>query len=399
MKHTNKTQPKRLLRVAQSAIACAAFALLAACGGGGGSNSSTTSNSSTPAGGVSLQVVSFGDSLSDVGTYSEVILPDFGGGKFTTNPGQIWVQDVANYYGGTITPAYLGGFGLALTSNGGLGYGQGGSRVSAEEGEGWAANNAAATTVPVVDQVTNYLNAHGSFNSGQLVLINGGANDILENATAIGTAVTTGLTNGTYTSQTVAVTTETEKALATTATALVTQVGRILAAGATHVVLVNVPDIGTTPLGLSEGTSGAALLTGITGVYNAMLVAGLQSAGLSSSVIYADAFTWLDGTVLPNYSSLGFQVSNTGTACNLTQMEANATAYATANPSVLSSGETAAQFGAAFGSSLFCSPQTLTVSGADQTYMFADSIHPTTKLHSLFASFVEGKIAAAGLGK
>jgi len=60
-----------LVRLTQVAIASAAFAMLAACGGGSSSNNS--SSSATPAGGVNLQVVSFGDSLSDVGTYSPVI--------------------------------------------------------------------------------------------------------------------------------------------------------------------------------------------------------------------------------------------------------------------------------------------------------------------------------------
>lgn len=395
MEQSKKTQPKGLLRTAQTAVACAAFALLAACGGGG--SSSTSSNSSTPPGGVSLQVVSFGTSLSDVGTYSPVILPDFGGGKFTTNPGQIWTQDVANYYGGTLTPAYLGGFGVQLAATGGLGYGEGGALVSGEQGIGWAPNDAAATTMPVVDQVTNYLNSHGSFNSNQLVLVEGGANDILSSATAIGTAAQTGVANGTYPSLAAAVQAVTVATLGPAAQALVTQVGKILAAGATKVVLVNVPDIGQTPLGLSEGATGSALLTGITQTFNGIVQLGVAQAGLSSAVIYADAFTWLDQSVLPNYSSLGFQVGNTGTACNLAQMQANATQYGQQNPAALN-GLTPAQYGAQFASSLFCSPQTLTVAGADQTYVFADSIHPTTHTHALFAQFVESKIAAAGIG-
>lgn len=91
-----------LARFAQLAIAGAAFAMLAACGGGGGGGSSNTSsaNTSTPTGGVNLQVVSFGDSLSDVGTYAPVITASFGGGRFTTNPGEVWTQKVAEYYGG-----------------------------------------------------------------------------------------------------------------------------------------------------------------------------------------------------------------------------------------------------------------------------------------------------------
>src|ERR1700754_2632565 len=59
MKQASQT---RLLRAAQAAIASAAVALLAACGGGGDNNNNA---SSTPPGGVKLQVVSFGTSLSD----------------------------------------------------------------------------------------------------------------------------------------------------------------------------------------------------------------------------------------------------------------------------------------------------------------------------------------------
>jgi phospholipase/lecithinase/hemolysin len=407
---------RAVVRLTQVAIASAAFAMIAACGGG---SSSSSSSSSTPAGGVNLQVVSFGDSLSDVGTYSPVIAADFGGGRFTTNPGEVWTQKVAEYYGGTLTPAYLGGFGQPLTAAGGLGYAQGGSDVVNAQGEGWAPNSAAATTVPVVTQVANYLGAHTSFNANQLVLVNGGANDIFQfattaNLTALATALQT-----VYPKEVAAGTLPNTQAgqvefiagylqqlsnpqVAQAAAALATQVQTIVNSGATHVVVSTVPDIGNTPLGVAANASAAgtaALLSGVTAAYNGILVQELTSLGLlgTGKVIVADAFTWLDQQ-LPNYQSLGFTVSNTGTACNLTSMVANATAYATANPSA-TNGLTAAEYGAQFGSSLFCSPQTYTVAGADQTYMFADTVHPSTHTHALFAQYVEQQIAATGLGK
>jgi phospholipase/lecithinase/hemolysin len=79
-------------------------------------------------------------------------------------------------------------------------------------------------------------------------------------------------------------------------------------------------------------------------------------------------------------------VSNTGTACNLAQMAANAAAAGEPDPS-------------SFASSLFCSPQTYTVPGADQSYMYADTVHPTTHLYALYTTFVEQQIAKSGLGK
>jgi phospholipase/lecithinase/hemolysin len=416
MKQT-ASKKQQWLRVKQIAVASAAFAMLAACGGGSGDNNSS---SSTPAGGVKLQVVSFGDSLSDVGTYAPVIQASFGGGRFTTNPGEVWTQKVAEYYGDTLTAAYLGGFGEPLTAAGGLGYAQGGSDVVNVEGEGWAPNYAAATTVPVVTQVQNYLSAHTSFNSNQLVLINGGANDIFQfadgtgNLTALGAALQTqypalvaaGTLPNTQAGQVTFIAEYLSQLsnpqVAQAAAALAAQINAIVAAGATHVVVSTVPDIGNTPLGVAAeaATPGAAaLLSGVTAAYNGILVQALTAYGLvgTGKVIVADAFTWLDEQ-LPNYKSLGFTVSNTGTACNLTTMVANATAYATANPTA-TNGLTAAEYGAQFGSSLFCSPQTYTVSGADQTYMFADTVHPSTHTHALFAQYVEQQIAASGLGK
>ncbi|MFM0307980.1 SGNH/GDSL hydrolase family protein [Paraburkholderia sp. RL17-383-BIF-A] len=415
MKQT-ASRKQHWLRVTQIAIASTAFALLAACGGGSDNNNA----SSTPAGGVKLQVVSFGDSLSDVGTYAPVIQGSFGGGRFTTNPGEVWTQKVAEYYGDTLKPAYLGGFGQPLVAAGGYGYAQGGSDVVNAQGQGWAPNNMAATTVPVVTQVANYLGAHTSFNANQLVLINGGANDIFQfagtttNLTALGAALQTqypqlvqaGKLPNSQAGQVAFIVGYLQQLpnpqIAQAATQLAAQVQTIVNSGATHVVVSTVPDIGNTPLGVSANASTpgtAALLSGITAAYNYLLVQNLTARGLvgTGKVIVADAFTWLDQQ-LPNYQALGFTVSNTGTACNLASMQSNATAYAAANPSA-TNGLTPAQYGAQFGSSLFCSPQTYTVAGADQTYMFADTVHPSTHLHALFAQYVQQQIAATGLGK
>jgi phospholipase/lecithinase/hemolysin len=379
---------RRLSRVTQSAIASAAFALLVACGGG-----SSSSTSSTPAGGVQLQVVSFGDSLSDVGTYAPVIQASFGGGRFTTNPGEVWTQKVAEYYGGTLSAAYLGGFGQPLVATSGLGYAQGGSDVVNPQGEGWAPSYMAATTVPVVTQVANYLSAHTSFNANQLVLINGGANDIFQAAAAIQAAIATNPTTApTVESQEIAT-------LEQAAAALAQQVvGVILQKGATHVVVSNVPDISLTPEGLGTGQAGQALFSLLTTTYNSALSSALAQLPNASNIIQIDAFTWQDNLLNNTAAADGFTVTNTGTACNLASMEANATAYATANPNA-TNGLTAAEYGAQFGSSLFCSPQNYTVAGADQTYMYADLVHPTTHVHALFAAYVETQIAASGLGK
>ncbi|VVD30916.1 SGNH/GDSL hydrolase family protein [Paraburkholderia dioscoreae] len=411
MKSTNQINTKAgsdrspLTRFAQLAIASAAFAMLAACGGGGGgggSSSTGSNNAATSPGGINLQVVSFGDSLSDVGTYAPVITASFGGGRFTTNPGEVWTQKVAEYYGGSLTAAYLGGFGQPLAPSTGFGYAQGGSRVQDPDGEGHApagvanAAYAQATTVPVTQQVQNYLSAHGSFNSNQLVLINGGANDIFELEPSIQAAIAADVAGGM--DPAVALQKEATASLGPVAQTFAGVVKQIVASGATHVVVSNVPDIGQTPLGVTSGAAAQQLLTGLATVYNAALAQSLQALGLSGSqVIQIDAFGWQDG-ITTDYQTNGFTVSNTGTACNLQSMAANATAYGTQHPEVLN-GLTAAQYGASLASSLFCSPQTYTVAGADQTYMFADNVHPSTHLHALFAQYVQQQIAKTGLGK
>ena len=51
--------------------------------------------------------VSFGDSLSDAGSFKPVLPP--GTGLFTTNPGPVWTQALAQRYGLTSSPANQGG--------------------------------------------------------------------------------------------------------------------------------------------------------------------------------------------------------------------------------------------------------------------------------------------------
>ena len=374
-----------MVRFAQIATASAAIALLAACGGGNDNN-----NNSTPPGGIKLQVVAFGDSLSDAGTYSTVITPAFGGGRFTTNPGQVFTQNVAQYYGDTLTPAATGGFGVPLTPQAGLDYAQGGSRVTLQPGIGHATTGAAsdafsqATTIPINDQVSTYIAAHGSFNANQLVLINGGANDILLNLAQAQAAATAAAAGQITPAAAQAAATAASAAIQQAALDLATVIGRVVQAGATHVVVSNVPDIGTTPQGLMSADKGTTLSNASNG-FNLVLKTALTQTGLISKVVYVDVPPLL-ANITANFQSLGFTVSNTGTACNLQAMVTAAAKFGETDPT-------------AFGSSLFCSPQTLTVAGADQTYMYADTVHPTTHLHLLFAQAVEKAIAASGLGK
>ena len=334
----------------RAAIFSAAFALLAACGGGsgGGSSSSGSPGTATPAGGINLQVVSFGDSLSDVGTYAP-IAGAVGGGRFTTNPGQVWTQDVAQYYGGTLTAAFTIDPTHELTAQGGLGYAEGGATVATPANQNdFLTDVIGNVEMPVNQQVSSYITAQGSFNANQLVLVWAGANDVLRAGTPPAATTT----------------------VQTAATTLAQLVGQIVQNGATHVVVVNLPNIGLSPEGLAS-SDGGANFTQMSELFNSTLTSALQTNGLQSKVIQVDAYTWLNG-IIANFQANGFSVSNTGQACDPKKTPDD--------------------------TSLLCSPATYVSANADQTYMFADDLHPTTHLHSLFAQYVEQQIAASGLG-
>ncbi len=329
-----------------------------------------------------LQVVAFGDSLLDAGTYSLFAEPTFGGGRFTTNPGLNFTQDVALHYGDTLTPAFLGGFGRPLFPAGGLDYAQGGSRVTMQPGIYHApvgttnADFALQTTIPVQDQVTKYLSAYRSFTSGQLVLINGGANDVF------------------YQLQTAATQQAAVKAITQSATDLANVVATVIANGATHVAVMNLPDIGKTPFGASppQGVSQpqwSSLLTQFSQGFNATLAVALNQEILGGKVILIDAFSFIDG-IVTKASMYGF-VSNTAVACNLSDQVNEAAAKGLAAQLGLTTNSSL--FDQVFAQALFCSPNTYTVDGADYKYIFADMVHPTTRVNALFAQFVEQQIA------
>jgi phospholipase/lecithinase/hemolysin len=318
-----------------------------------------------------LDIVVFGDSLLDAGTYSPVAKAKFGGGRFTTNPGLNFTQLVARFYRSELTPAFVGGFGLPLLPAGGRDYAQGGSRVAMQPGIDHAAAGsshadfAEETTIPVKDQVAEFLKAHKRFSPDQLILINGGANDIFFQLAAAQAA-------GTPQAQQDAV-----KAINQSALDLADIVGTIVKSGATHIVVFNMPDIGKAPVGATSVDRGQ-LLTQISESFNSTLAGALHQQDLGEKVLLIDSFSFLDD-IIANFQQHGFEVSNTAFACDLSAQVMRATKLHLDNPTV-------------FGQSLFCSPQTYVSKGADETFMFADKVHPTTHLNALFAKFVEQQI-------
>ncbi|MEA3006721.1 MAG: hypothetical protein QOI94_1990 [Acidobacteriaceae bacterium] len=330
----------------------------------------------TPPGGVKLQFITFGDSLLDTGTYQQFAKAKFGGGEFTTNPSKLFIQDLACTYGDLLIPAFQGGFGTPLVPSGGFSYAQGGSRVSMQPGIGHDTSGdpnsdfQLETTVPVTQQLNTYLSIYQRFHPNQFVMINGGANDIFFNlavAQQIGTPPAAQAA---------------QQAIVQSAIDLAGVVDTVIAKGATHVGLLNMPDLGNAPQGFSSADHGQSL-TQISQLFNATLNSQLQSKNLLDKVIVIDLFTIVDN-VVANFQDFGFKVSDNGMACNAQAEIDKATALKLENP-------------ASFNDSLFCSPGTYTTPTAPEDFIFADTVHPSTHLSAIVAKAVEEQVASSGL--
>jgi phospholipase/lecithinase/hemolysin len=370
--------------------------LLAACGGGDPDVPGTGSPSGAPTSkGSFTAVVSFGDSLSDVGTYAPVTSltgngqPPFFGGKFTTNEtstgapdanalGKVWVENVAASLGITITPAEVGFNGqsvkcpiAAVPALAGTctGYGQGGSRVTDPMGIGHNADGSGALTVPVVTQIANHLARFTSFKDTDLIFVYAGSNDVFTQFAAFGAAAAqiqgnTTLTADQMNQQLFAAQQTAEAAMKQAAQELVADVKtQILAKGGKYVAVMTLSDISTTPLGQAQPAAAQGVLTDLSEVFNLWLRDGLTG----QPVQIIDTFA-LFQNLSANATSLGF-VNTTVPACDATKITA-----------ITGGADTD-------GSSLFCNatpgaPYNGIRTGADvNTWFFADSVHPTTGGH------------------
>jgi len=376
------------------ATALAAAAFLSGCGGNDAGDQSPRV--------AFTQMVNFGDSLSDVGSYDVGIVAAAGGGHYSINgkgaTGLLYInwteflaaqldisQPCAAETGLATLPIQPGYAPVTPTfhdaSTGGTctNYAQGGARVTQPIGPGNAALfNAADTstysnaigqlTVPVITQIGNYLTAYGGkFTSNQLVTVFAGGNDLFIDLATFQAQVAAGADQ--TASATAAV-----QAMGLAGAQLAGYVNQlILANGATHVVVVNLPDVSLTPLGIGAGAAAQALIKTMTTTFNAQLQAGLTA---SDSLVVVDAFTASEDQAA-NASQYGL-TNVTTPACNL----------------------------AVAASSLVCTANTLipavapAASGAAATaansYEYADTVHPTPYGYRLLAELVSEQLAIKG---
>ena len=282
-------------------------------------------------------VVVFGDSLSDNGNLSYVAEPPLAPSRFTTNPGLVTVENVADFYGYTLTPSLQGGTDFAW----------GGAGVVNDIQPG-------VPTLP--QQMGQYLQATGGkADPGALYMMWGGANDVFYNLGAAGAGLITPA--------------QAQANIQTAAQTELQLIGQLGQAGAKRVVVFNLPDIGVTPEFASQGAAVATQGTQAAIVYNSTLNAGLAQAGID--IIPIDTFGLIH-EVIANPSLYGF-TNVTTPACG--------TAPGT--------------------TSLACGPQGSPypyqyAPGTNQTYLFADGVHPTTGAHALLGQYVVSVIQAPG---
>ncbi|HZV93603.1 MAG TPA: SGNH/GDSL hydrolase family protein [Caldimonas sp.] len=400
-------------RTLSSWIVTAVF--LAACGGGDPDVPGSGSPSGAPTSkGNFTAVVSFGDSLSDVGSYAPATSlagngqPPYFGGKFTTNEtsngapdsntlGKVWVEDLAATLGIVVTPAEVGFNGVSVKcpiaaaapalAGTCTGYGQGGSRVTDPMGIGHNADGSGALTVPVVTQIANHLARFGSFKDSDLIFVYAGSNDVFTQFGTFTTAaaqIQAAAGAGTITAdqanvQLFAAQQAAEAGMKQAAQDLANDIKtQILANGGKYVAVMTLSDIVDTPLGQSLPAAVQPVLTDLSQVFNLWLRDGL--AGQPVQII--DTFA-LFKDAYQNPATYGF-VNNTVPACDPDKISAITGGAVTD------------------GSSLFCNatpgaPYNGLRDGADvTTWQFADDVHPTTGGHAVIAAAFEAQLRAFG---
>jgi len=382
-----------------------ASGLLAACGGNDDAPGSGSPSGAPATKGSFTAVVSFGDSLSDLGAYTPATsatgngAAPYVGGKFTTNitdlatgsnTAKVWVENLATSLGVIITPAEVGFAGQSAKcpaaanpalANSCTGYGQGGSRITNPIGIGNDGNDGAALTVPMKTQIANHLERFGSFKDSDLIIVFGGNNDAFiqfgtfaATATQIQTDAAAGkitadqaknlLLNAQLAGQ---------AEMKTAALELASYVRtEILAKGGKYVTVWNLPDSTLTPFGSTLPADVRPVLTSFVDVFNLWLRDGLTGqpvqlfdANSSFKEVYA------------NPTKYGI-ANNTVPACDAVKIAAITGGAITDGSSLFCNGTP----GVPFNGLRMLPDGTL----ADvNTWQFADGVHPTVGGHKLIS--------------
>ncbi len=343
------------------------------------------------------QLYIFGDSLSDSGAYVGN-LDAQGGQRFTTDPGLVWVENLGLIWGVPVTannPNNLN------TDPDGNNYAQGGAQVSSPIGIGSTPSPQNAD--PIIDQLQTYLGGHASADSNALYIVWGGANDIFYNAQlSAGGADPDDITSNLFTS----------------ALELNGVIQTLAQHGAQVILVPLLPDIGKTP---------ATIMTAIqtVGDGNPNLVTALGAAALELAAPATTPEEQLAVRVAAMQAADGILGVPIGTVQSVEPSVAAgfsdlSNGFNSILATVMSSGEAnvvpmdvagllAANIAdpASFGlinvtgfacgvGALQCVPGTY-FPGTEETFLFADPVHPTSGIHKTIADYAFSILSAPGL--
>ncbi len=288
-------------------------------------------------------VIVIGDSLSDGGNYTTTLGPGFG--SFTTNPDPVFVELVAQNYGFNLTPS-------GITNTGGWNFAWGGAPTGATFGCVPAALTPAGCQNGTTQLANYFARTGGVADPNALYSVFLGANNIFN---VLGGALP-------VLPQPAPVT------IANTVGQNIGIISALQAAGANYIVVYNVPNIGATPFGTSLGGAAAAQVTGLVILYNEAFNNAL--GGLGDGIIPINTFGLIN-EVIANPGYFGFS-NVSGTACGTLSGSVNC--FPAGTP----------------GAPFTYAP------GANQSFLFADGVHPTGAGHALLAQVVVATIAAPG---
>lgn len=287
------------------------------------------------------QTVFFGDSLTDSGFYRPFLVQQNPQaavlGRFTTNPGLVWSEYLAEFYGTAATPAW-GLTATGVVNAAGTNYAAGGARITLQPG--FPPSPPTSFAPSLSQQVGAYLaRSGGRADPDALYTVWGGANDLFFTLNGLST----------------------QAQFLTAATQQVGLVATLQGAGARYILVPTMPDVGQTPFGLSQGAAGSAGITALVNGYNQTLFGGLAQAGL--------------------------QVIPLNTFSLIREISAAPGAYGFSNVTLPACGAT---------SSLVCSPANYPA-GAPTSFAFADGVHPSSGAHEILADYAVSILEAPRL--
>src|SRR5574337_308411 len=237
-------------------------------------------------------------------------------------------------------------FNLTPSRDGGSDYAYGGAGITTN-------SDPAPQIQTITQQITGYLAGGHRADPRSLYMIWGGPNDIFYHSTQYGVG-----TIFPGAGETAAQATANINAAASQELVLINQ---LKAAGANYLVVFNLPDIGATPSAQANEALVPGIksfLTGVSQSYNQIL-----NAGLGDHTLAVNTYALFD-QVLADPARYGF-VNVTTPACTTS-------------------------------SSHDCDGSTLVAPGADQNYLFADGVHPTSGTHAMLAQVVLSELQAPG---